>query len=201
MKIRQIVDGHLQSAGGATVEDVSTTGAVIADEMKVVPGHPDAKLHVRKAEADKSALEALEVEDRLVCEEVGQWWIRRLLPGNRAQVKVREPPVDPHRMHDFGMPDPRVDLRAKRVEGRRLTRVQCQTVPGLEACQHGERCLCFRVDRLDPPLGIGMQEVSIDRDHLAVTPVEGADAEIAPVGKLGEGDVTFVRPIKHGGDG
>jgi len=53
----------------------------------------------------------------------------------------------------------------------------------------GERGPRRRGNLADVPLHVGTQEAAVEREHLAVQPVQGAEPEVAVLGKLGEREV------------
>ena len=53
---------------------------------------------------------------------------------------------------------------------------------------HGERRARRRLDLGDPAVGIGSVEAPVEGDHLPVEGIQGAEADVAVLGQLGEGD-------------
>ena len=52
-----------------------------------------------------------------------------------------------------------------------------------------ERRPLVRTDRVDRPVDAGAVEAAVEGDHLAVEPVQRAEAQVAVLGQLGEAKV------------
>ena len=77
--------------------------------------------------------------------------------------------------------DPRVDLR-------------------LEPGHHRERRLRPGAIGWTTPVDVGAEELAVEGDHLAVEPVQRAQAEVAVLGQLGEAEVAVVGAVEQGAD-
>jgi len=72
---------------------------------------------------------------------------------------------------------------------------------GPEPGDHGEGGLLGRTDPVQGPVGGRPEEVAVDRDHLAVEPVQRAEAGVSLGGELRERQVPVVGTVEQGRDG
>jgi hypothetical protein len=70
----------------------------------------------------------------------------------------------------------------------------------LEAGDDGERRPLSRRHRADAPRDVGTEELAVERDHLAVEVVEGAETEVAVLGQLGKAEVSLEGAVEQGAD-
>ena len=70
----------------------------------------------------------------------------------------------------------------------------------LEPGDDGERGARVGWHRLDPAVDVGAEELAVERDHLAVEPVQGPEPEVAVLGQLGEAEVAVEGAVEQGAD-
>ena len=70
----------------------------------------------------------------------------------------------------------------------------------LEACDDRERCALIRPDRMKHAVDVRTKEAAVERDQLAVEPVERADAQVAALGQLGDAEIAVVGALEQRAD-
>ncbi len=164
---------------------------VCSEKMKMPSGRVDPRKACRKSEADQSALHIDQVEHDLIARQyLAQRLVGRGLRLDAARLQLREAPVDPHRLNEPEIADPRIEQCAER----------CQIQTGrhgdfwvrLKARHRGER----------DSNGVGRESRTTARrylpdllaedDHLAVQGVEGAEPKIAMRLELARGQLAVI---------
>ena len=67
----------------------------------------------------------------------------------------------------------------------------------LESRHHRERGPRLALDLAHLPVDVGPVEATVDRDHLAVEPVQRSQPEVAVLGQLGEREVALVSALQQ----
>ena len=102
---------------------------------------------------------------------------------------------DAERVGGLGVPEPLVERRQERVALERA--LDLEPPIGAEVGQHRERAAALGLDRVQVPVHVGAQELSVERDHLAVAGIEGPEPEVSMLGELLEADVAVVRAVQQ----
>src|SRR5215217_2727126 len=79
----------------AAVEHMPTALPVLADEVQMPAAHLDPLGEFREAKADDRAVQAGQLEDALVFDDIRQRPVRRFLPRHRTGANQLETSVDP----------------------------------------------------------------------------------------------------------
>jgi hypothetical protein len=134
----------------------------------------------------------------LVGDHLAERTVGRPLAGNRARPDQLELAVHPHRRGARTRRHPLVEGGNQGVVVERAVELELDL--RLEPDDDRERRQGAWLNLVDRAVDVGPVEAPVEGDHLSVERVQGAEAEIAVLGELGEADVALVGAVEEGAD-
>ena len=133
-------------------------------------------------------------------DDLGQRPVGRALARDRAGADELEAAVEADRAGGGAGRDQLVEPRQQLLVVERARRARASTV-GSNRGDHRERGpRRRRRPRSTAPVDVGAEELAVERDHLAVEPVQRPQPEVAVLGQLGEAEVAVVGAVEQRAD-
>jgi hypothetical protein len=128
-------------------------------------------------------------------DDLGQRPIGRVLAWDRAGPDALEGAIEPDGAGGGARRNQLVEAGEQVAVGQRP--VDLPLDRRLEAGDDRERGPLRGRHRVDPALDVGPVEIAVEGDHLAVQPVQRAEAEVALLSQLGEAEVAVVGAVEQ----
>ena len=173
-------------------------GAIVGHEVQVPSGDVDGSRIERCPEPDGGAADVGERELRLMCGRIDERdAARRLAEG--AGPDVGEMPINAHGEEQIPGIPPAVELSGQIVE--RIHAVDGELALRVELRDHGERHPGVISGFAHDSIAEHLVEVAVERKHLSVEPIEGAETKGAMLLQLADGDDASVDAFHQRGRG